>query len=127
LRHHACRLGLNGRVAFLGPVDAAAKWKLLSEADIFLLPTYGEGMPNAVLEAMAAGLPVVTTPVGALPEMLPHGVFVAPGDPQAIARAVLDLAGDPARRRELGQQNRRRVEECYRFETVLEILDGLYC
>jgi glycosyltransferase involved in cell wall biosynthesis len=127
LRRHAARLGLNGQVAFLGPVDASARRKLLRDADVFLLPSHAEGMPNAVLEAMAAGLPVIATPVGALPEMLPEGVLVPPGDASAIARAVLDLARDSVRRRELGRRNHLRAAEHYALEHTLRFLDRLYC
>jgi glycosyltransferase involved in cell wall biosynthesis len=126
LRRYADRLGLNGQVTFLGPVDAAARRELLREADVFLLPSHAEGMPNAVLEAMAAGLPVITTRVGALPEMLPDGVFVPPGDATAIARAVLDLARDPVRRRELGLRNHQRAAQHYSLDRALQLLDQLY-
>ncbi len=99
---------------------------MLAEADVFLLASHAEGMPNAVLEAMAAALPVVATGVGAIPEMLPDGLLVPVGDPAAIARVLLELAGDPERRRELGRRNRERVEALYGFGRVEELLDALY-
>jgi glycosyltransferase involved in cell wall biosynthesis len=83
IRRWAEVLDLSKTVQFTGPVGPQEKWQLLAEADVFLLPSRAEGMPNAVLEAMAAGLPVVATPVGALPEMLGEGLgarFVPVGD-----------------------------------------------
>jgi glycosyltransferase involved in cell wall biosynthesis len=86
-------------------------------------------MPNALLEAMAAGLPSVATAVGAVPEMVADGreaILVPPGDPGALARALALLAGSPARRREMGARARRRVEETYRIEATVEQTERLY-
>lgn len=126
VRRRAAELGLNGQVAFPGAVGPERKWELLAEADVFLLASHAEGMPNAVLEAMAAALPVVATGVGAVPEMLPEGVLVPVGDPGAIARVLLELAGDPERRLALGRRNRERVEARYGLGRVEEALDALY-
>jgi len=126
VRRRAAELGLNGQVAFPGALGPQEKWRLLAEADVFLLASHAEGMPNAVLEAMAAALPVVATGVGAVPEMLPEGVLVPVGDPGAMVRALRELAGDPERRLELGRRNRERVEALYGFGRVEEALDALY-
>ena len=126
VRRRAGDLGLNGQVAFPGALGPQEKRRLLAEADVFLLASHAEGMPNAVLEAMAAGLPVVATGVGAVPEMLPDGVLVPVGDPGAIARVLLELAGDPERRLALGRRNRERVETLYGFGRVEKLLEALY-
>ncbi len=129
VRRRAAEWGLAGNVRFLGPVSLQQKWSLLAEADIFLLPSRAEGMPNAVLEAMAARLPVIATPVGALPEMLGYGrggVLVSVGDFEGIARAIVDLAGDPARREKMGNWNRLRVHAMYSFERVERLLESIY-
>jgi glycosyltransferase involved in cell wall biosynthesis len=78
-------------------------------------------MPNALLEAMAAGLPAVATAVGAVPEMVVDGreaLLVPPGDTGALARALAELAAAPARRREMGALARQRVEGAYRIEAA---------
>ena len=86
-------LRLGPFVRFLGTL--ADPWPLLAAADIFALPSLWEGMPNALLEAMAAGLPAVATAVGAVPEMVVDGreaLVVPPGDAGALARALAELA-----------------------------------
>ncbi len=153
IRQRAAELNLAGSVEFVGPVGPSEKWKLLAGSDVFLLPSRAEGMPNAVLEAMAAGLPVVATAVGALPEMLGKGhevvglaagkltavgdlpemlgeglggQLVAAGDPDGVAAALLELLQDPARRERMGRWNRVRAEACYSFDRLAQLLDGVY-
>lgn len=87
--------------------------ELYAEADVFALPTHADAVPWAVLEAMAAGLPVVASAVGAIPEMLGEsGETVPVGDPEALAAALRRL-NDPERRRTLGAAARERVHESY--------------
>jgi glycosyltransferase involved in cell wall biosynthesis len=126
VRRRAAELGLDGQVELTGPVEPAKRRRLLEEADVFLLPSHAEGMPNAVLEAMAAGLPVIASAVGALPEMLPDGILIPPGDPEAIACAIEELVQDPERRQRLGRRNWERVETHYRLDQVVEALDRFY-
>jgi glycosyltransferase involved in cell wall biosynthesis len=124
-RVEALRLG--PFVRFLGPV--ADPWPLLAGADVFALPSLWEGMPNALLEAMAAGLPSVATSVGAVPEMVVDGretLLVPPGDAGALARALAELAAWPARRGEMGAFGRRRVEDAYRIEKTVAQIEQLY-
>jgi glycosyltransferase involved in cell wall biosynthesis len=93
--------------------------ELLAAADVFVLSSRSEGLPLSILEAMAAGLPVVATNVGGVPELVVEGetgFLVPPGDPQALAVALERLLGDSALRRRLGAAGRRRAEE--RFDLV---------
>ena len=95
------------RVHFLGVRTDVAE--ILSSADIFALASHWEGTPLSVMEAMAAGLPVVATRVGGVPELVEHGttgLLVAPGDMQSFAAALAAVARDPQRRRELGEAAR---------------------
>jgi len=120
-------LRLGPFVRFLGSV--ASPWPLLAAADIFVLPSRWEGMPNALLEAMAAGLPAVATAVGAVPEMVVDGreaLVVPPGDAGALARALAELATRPTRRREMGALARQRVENAYRIEATVAQTERLY-
>jgi glycosyltransferase involved in cell wall biosynthesis len=97
LQRNAVGLGIGSRVSFLGPVFGEAKVRMLGMSDVAVLPSYAEGLPYALLEAMAAGLPVLATPVGAIPDVAcdgTHGYLVPPRDPGAIAEAITRLAAD---------------------------------
>ncbi|KKO62160.1 Phenylacetate-coenzyme A ligase [Janthinobacterium sp. KBS0711] len=93
-------LGVNDAVRFTGPVDNAAMPALYQASDIVLNPSLADNMPNSVLEALACGVPVVSTNVGGIPALLQDGVtalLVPPGDPSAMAHAILALLRDPPR------------------------------
>jgi glycosyltransferase involved in cell wall biosynthesis len=128
LREEIDRHGVDGMIEFLGPLTGDAKWTVLAGADVFLLPAYNENMPNSILEAMAAGLPVVCTDVGAVRQMVGNaGALIVPtGDPDAIAAALEGLRRDPAGRRIMGDANRQRSVEEYSFDRVARDLDDLY-
>lgn len=120
-------LGVSSHVRFLGHREDVPA--LLSQADIFVLPSRSEAFPNAVTEAMAAGLPVVATAVGGIPELVTDGQtgrLVPSGDAAALARALLDLLDDPARAAEFGRAGRRRIEQTYSFDRMVDALTTLY-
>jgi glycosyltransferase involved in cell wall biosynthesis len=120
--------GLSHRIELPGPLTGDIKWAALERADVFLLPAYNENMPNSVLEAMAAALPIVTTDVGAIREMLGEegALYVPPGEPQRIAAALRALQADPERRRAMGETNAARVRERFAFDGVRRALGELY-
>ena len=92
---------------------------LLPWADVVVLPSFTEGLPNVALEAGAAGLPVVATSVGGTPEVVVHGqtgFLVPPGDPPALAARIIDLLKDPVRARAFGLAGRQRMHEQFSFE-----------
>lgn len=111
LRRQAAELGLDdATVIFLGRRDDVGE--LLSQADLFVRPSLSEGMSLAVLEAMAAGLPVVVTDVSGNRELTRSGhdgVIVPPGSAQQLAAALRRLVGDAAYRKELGARGRQRA------------------
>ena len=105
------RLGLAERVSLAGERDDVPE--LLAGSDVFVLASESEGLPVSVLEAMAAGLPVVASDVGGLAELVVDGEtgqLVASGDAGALAEALGRLVADPARRRQLGAAGRERAE-----------------
>jgi glycosyltransferase involved in cell wall biosynthesis len=96
---------------------------------VFALPSYAEGMPMALLEAMSWGLPVVATPVGGVPQVIEHGVnglLVAPGDIDGLAAALARLFDEPALRDSLGAAARRTIAARFSVETALARLGELY-
>ncbi|HSW20074.1 MAG TPA: glycosyltransferase family 4 protein [Ramlibacter sp.] len=108
-RAKARQLGLDKRVRFEGWADQARVASLLSEADALALPSHDEGLPLAILEALAHGVAVLCTPVGEIPHVLTDGhnaCFVRPGDPASIANGLSRVLGDPALRERLEHNGR---------------------
>jgi glycosyltransferase involved in cell wall biosynthesis len=116
------------RIVHTGFVADTAPW--YRSMDVMVLPTWREGFPNAVLEAAASGVPVITThATGARDSVLPEvtGLLVPPGDAGAIADAVLTLLADPGRRRRMGWTARQWVSESFPQERVQARAVALYC
>ena len=127
IQAHADRLGLNGRLRFLGLVENPAS--LLPRMDVFVLPSNMEGMSNALLEAMAAGRPVVATNVGGNAEVVLDGVtgvLVPPREPGQMAEALLGLLANPARASAMGAAGRARVEDHFSSRLMVRRLEDLY-
>jgi glycosyltransferase involved in cell wall biosynthesis len=123
----AAALGIAGRVRFPGytPVVAEA----LGRAQIFALSSRSEALPRSVLEAMRAGLPVVATQVGGVPELVDNGVngmLVPRGDTGALTAALAGLIPDAARRLQLGTAARLSYEGRFRLEYMIEKTAALY-
>jgi glycosyltransferase involved in cell wall biosynthesis len=121
--------GVGDRVHFPGRIDRDEKLRLLRESALYLQPTRYEGFGVAIAEAMSCGLPVVTSPVGAVPEVVGDlARFVDGNDPQQIAGAVEGLMRDPDARESLGRQGRERVETLFTFdrrkEKLAEVIAG---
>jgi len=113
LRAQVKGLGIESRVRMPGNQDDVVPW--MHAADVFALPSYAnEGVPQALMQAMACALPVVTTPVGSIEEIVTNGVtglLVPPEDPVRLREALAGLVAHPARREELGQAARRAALE----------------
>ena len=127
LEGYAATIGPAGRIRFTGTV--ADVRPLLAAMDVFVLPSWAEGMSNALMEAMAAGRPVVATAVGGNTEVVSDGrtgVLVPPGDPGAIARAVGDLLRDPDRAMRLGAAARADVTRRFGARARVAELERLY-
>lgn len=121
LQKQVLDLALNGRVRFLpGAADARAFYQ---RAHLLVLSSVTEALPNVVLEAMAVGLPVVATRVGAVPEAVVEGstgLLVAPRDAVGLAEALHLLLTDPERREIMGRQGRERVLQHYSLATMVK-------
>jgi glycosyltransferase involved in cell wall biosynthesis len=127
LEARAAALGLNGGVRFLGAVPHAAG--LLPHFDVFVLSSVWEGMSNSLLEAMAAGRPVVATRVGGNPEVVVDGetgLLVPPRDAPALAEAMLRLLRDRELARRFGDAAKRRVESHFTLEQMVGRMQELY-
>jgi glycosyltransferase involved in cell wall biosynthesis len=118
--------GLQPLIDHLGPVSLEQRLAFFKRADVFVLPTYAEGTPISMLEAMAAGLPVVSTPVGGIPDVVEDGVegyIVEPGDVEALADRLVRLINDPERRRAMGQSAQDKVRP-FNWDVVLPQLEN---
>jgi glycosyltransferase involved in cell wall biosynthesis len=123
----AASTALAGRLKLAGRLDDVPAF--LRRLDVFALPSDSEGHPNALMEAMACGLPCVATRVGAVGDVLDAGragVLVDPGDQAALAAALAALAADPARRADLGREARRRACERYSLEQMADAYASMY-
>jgi glycosyltransferase involved in cell wall biosynthesis len=127
LEARASALGLSDRVHFLGRrLDVP---RLLRRADVACLPSHAEGLPNSVLEAMLAGLPVVVTAVGGCPEFIDHGsngLLFQPGNVAALAGALDRVLGDSAAARQMGARARATVATNFNLHRFGEAYADLY-
>lgn len=121
--------GLEGRAVLAGWVDGPRKAELLARSSIYTLPSFNEGLPMSVLEAMAAGLAVVTTRVGGIPELIEDGIdglLIDAGDRAALAAALARLLDEPDLRERLARAARARIEAKYNSAAVLPLLHRIY-
>ena len=116
LERQVTDLGLSERVRFLGFVSQQTVAEELDRSDVFVLPSFAEGLPVVLMEASAACLPVLTTRIAGIPELVEDGesgFIVAPGDAESLADRLDRLLADPALRAAMGTAGRARVEEAF--------------
>lgn len=127
LQRMAAMLGVDRAVTFLGHrTDVPG---LLREHDVFAFPSFMEAAPNAVMEAMAAGLPVVATRVGGIPEVVQHeetGLLTEAGDAEGLAAALLRVLADDGLAGQVAAAGRRLVETRHSLERMTREFEGLY-
>ena len=119
---------LSSIVKFEGWVGGKKKIELLNNADIFILPSYTEGLPISILEAMSYKLPVISTPVGGIPEVIEdgkNGILFTPGDKEALYQAIDKLYTDKIQRKSMGELSYSKVQS-YFPDNVSEKLENIY-
>lgn len=125
----ALTLGVSDAVHFAGWVSGDEKNDLLKRADFFVLPSHNEGLPVSLLEAMSHGLPVISTKVGGIPELVTHeqdGILIDAGDVLALTEALIKLAKGDSLRNRMSQAGREKVQKFYSVDAVLPELEGIY-
>jgi glycosyltransferase involved in cell wall biosynthesis len=128
-QRQAKQLGLAERVRFTGWLDRDACSGLLAQTGLLVLPSYHEGLPLVLLEAASLGIPSVTTPVGAIPEVFVDketASFVPPGDVTALSTAILQMIDDRGLRRRIGENARSLYEASLSIETFAKGLLAIY-
>jgi glycosyltransferase involved in cell wall biosynthesis len=129
LHAQAERLDLGWTLSTPGAVQGQEKAALLDAATLFVLPSYFEGMPMSLLEAMALGVPVVCTAVGAIPTVVENehsGLLVPAGDVSALAEALRRLLSEPELRDRIGRAGREVCAERFGIERAVEKLKSIY-
>ena len=129
VKARARELQLNGSWEFVGPYDGAVGCSaFMRTLDVFVLPSFAEGTSKSVIEAMAHGLPIITTNVGGSPDLITPdtGILIPPGDSAALADAMHCLASDPALRKRMGQAARDRYLKLFAPDAVLSMLVTTY-
>lgn len=117
------------KVEFLGWINNEQKLELLAKTDVVILPSYAEGLPMSVLEAMSVGLPVITTPVGAVEDAITHdvhGLLVEPGNIPQISQAITELSDNASKRKALGDEAKVKFLSCFKDDVVAKDLAGYY-
>ena len=129
LEARAEKVGVRGAVRFVGSVEHERTVDYLRLADVFVRPSRSEGLGSAFLEAMAAGVPVVATAVGGIPDFIRDGetgLFAESGSAESVARAVGRVLSDGALANRLSESGLTLVRSSYRWEMVAEQIAGLY-
>jgi colanic acid/amylovoran biosynthesis glycosyltransferase len=129
LRDAARRLGIESHVTFEGPVNHDRVVEFYRRADIFCLPSFAEGLPVALMEAMAMELPCVSTRITGIPELVEDGVtglLVSASNVEQLADALRRLIDDDELRRRLGRAGRERVTQHYELSTNTGRLAGIF-
>jgi glycosyltransferase involved in cell wall biosynthesis len=128
-RSMAAELGIGERVSFTGWIAQPQARMLMEDADALILPSYDEGLPLVILEALASGTPVICTPVGSIPEVLEHrrtAWFVSPGDEAGIETAILTLCGEPELSRKLAASGAALYDRLFTMEAFARSIASLY-
>jgi glycosyltransferase involved in cell wall biosynthesis len=126
LRAQALEVSANGRVKFLGWRDDIHE--IMPVFDMLVLPSLNEGMGRVLVEAMAAGKPVVASDVGGIPDLVRHGetgYLVPPADEKALSDSIKKLLADPGNAWEMGQQGKKLCQQ-FSLEAMIAKLDDLY-
>jgi glycosyltransferase involved in cell wall biosynthesis len=129
LREAVRAAGIEDRTRLLGPVFGAAKNRLWLESDVLVFPSHTEGLPYALLEAMAAGCVPIVTPVAAIPDVVQsdlQGFLVPVCDPMRLAAAVAQLDDERPRLAQMAQAARRRISESYTISRLAADFDAIY-
>ena len=106
-------------ISFLGWVAHERCVNLFEETDIFVLPSHTEGLPNAMIEAMGAGKPVIVTPVGSIPDVIEdgkNGLIISVGDIEGLSKSLARLLREPRLRYRIGVQARKTASERFQVE-----------
>lgn len=129
IRELVAQKHLERNIEVVGWADAERKMELLSRVSTVVLPSYNEGLPMSVLEGMACGKTIISTTVGAIPEVVTqeNGILIEPGDVDALAEALVRCAEDSPMVKRMSEENMKKVRRSYSMETMHKRLAEYYC
>lgn len=120
---------VSDHIVFCGWVQGQKKIDIICNADVFVLPSYNEGLPVSIIEAMSASLPIVSTYVGGIPDIIKddvNGFLVQPGNVKAIADRIIQLLENEPLRIKMGQQNAMKANTLFGIDVVIKQLCQIY-
>lgn len=129
LKQIITKLKIENITDFKGWISPTEKVKILKKADIFVLPSYGEGLPMSILEAMSYGVPVVSTKVGGIPELIQDsisGFLIEPGNIEDLTQKIRSLIEDDQLRRNMGSSAKKYVKKYHDIKIIVKKLGQIY-
>lgn len=129
LKKETVRQNIDSYVTFKSNFSEQDRTKLLIMSDVFVLPSYAEGLPISLLEAMAAGLPIISTSVGGIPEVITegeNGFLINPGDYMELANKIQELIEDPEIKKKMGKNNQEKIRAKYNWKIIANQLTDEY-
>lgn len=129
VRSSVAAAGVEDRVQVCGWIDGSRKDEIFRQSNVLILPSYNEGLPISVLEAMAYGMPVVASDVGGIPEAVEDGVngyLIRPGDCDRLAESIERLAESPELRDRMGHSGHAMAAQKFALSVIIEQLESLY-
>ncbi|WP_197490099.1 glycosyltransferase family 4 protein [Rheinheimera sp. SA_1] len=121
--------GILSHVEFAGWIGSERKFQLLSSSTAFVLPSYNEGFPVGIIEAMACGIPIVATTVGGIPDAITHGqegLLVPAGDISALSQALISVLINQTLAQQLSSQAKHKYEQNFSCDAIMPLWDQLY-
>ncbi len=129
VRGLVAQMGLTDHVIVSGWISGEEKARIFKSCDIYVLPSYNEGLPGSILEAMAVGVPIISTPVGGIPEAVienRNGYLVSPGDVDSLCDKIIKLGQDKNLRKEMGRESREIIKEKFEIKSIVRRLEEIY-
>lgn len=121
--------GIEQQVLFTGTVSEQSKWQFLNSSNFYCLPSYAEGQPISIIEAMALGLPIISTNVGSIPEIVhdnENGYIINVGDPLALSKAIKKMVNNPDHTKSMGTKNKLLCKEKFNAKTMFSEISTIY-
>jgi glycosyltransferase involved in cell wall biosynthesis len=118
-------LNISNNVSMLGSLQRNEVFNILDSSDLFVLPSYQEGLPRATIEAMARALPCIGSKVGGFNELLPEKYLVKPGDVNDLVKKITEILTSPKQLSEMSYENKKKAEE-FRENILMERRNNLY-